>query len=186
MGVQLDNLRSLYDSYVMDPVFSSLRSRGANFVAGRGPLNPSIMIIGDKPGPDEDDQGKPFIGKAGVELDILLRGSNIDPHDVFFTCVLKYESPIYKDSIKAKSYEYVQKEVDIVQPTVVGLASLNVIQMFYPDIQELAPFNGKLIDGKYVPVYSPSAIIHNFSKRQLIRKGYDSLRQHAHFLNLAS
>lgn len=186
MGEQLDKLRQVYDAYSQDSIFESFRRRGANFVPGRGHLKPDIMIIGEKPGPEEDERGLPFVGKTGIELDILLKGSDINPEDVFFTCVMKYGGPSYSDEVKDRSYFYIEQEIEAVNPVVIGLAGVQVTQMFFPDIEELGPYNGKLLDDRYVPVYSPSAMIHSFSRRHIYRKGYAALKLHSTLLKVAS
>jgi DNA polymerase len=54
-------------------------------VFGTGNYNPKIMIIGEAPGADEDEQGVPFVGKAGEKLDKILKFLEIDRKDIFIT-----------------------------------------------------------------------------------------------------
>lgn len=179
MGEQLKELDALYKKYIADETFVTLRNRGATFVPGRGPLNPKIMIVGEKPGVTENELGKPFVGKTGTELVYLLKGADLDPEDIFYTCLLKYQSFNFDNDLLDASYDYMEKEISIVNPTIVGLCGFNVIKLFYPEVEEIITCNGKLFDGRYVPLFSPSAMIHTAHRRAYIRKGYEQLKQFA-------
>jgi uracil-DNA glycosylase family 4 len=58
-------------------------------VAGQGPSNASIMIVGEAPGRNEDAYGYPFIGRAGELLDNLLMETGFRREDCFVTNVIK-------------------------------------------------------------------------------------------------
>jgi DNA polymerase len=74
----LEALRGLRD----DP----LANAGTNIVISRGNPNAKLLIIGEAPGPQENIQGKPFVGPAGQLLDKILQAGNFDPEkDVYIT-----------------------------------------------------------------------------------------------------
>lgn len=65
-----------------DPLFPE----GTNMVIYRGNPAAKLMIVGEAPGPEEDRQGKPFVGRAGQLLDKMLAAIDLDPdEDVFIT-----------------------------------------------------------------------------------------------------
>ncbi|HEX6383336.1 MAG TPA: uracil-DNA glycosylase [Anaerolineae bacterium] len=65
-----------------DPLFPA----GTNMVIYRGNPEAKLMIVGEAPGPEEDRQGKPFVGRAGQLLDQILEAADFDPEkDVFIT-----------------------------------------------------------------------------------------------------
>ena len=68
-------------------------------VFGEGPVNPLVMLIGEAPGGDEAKQGRPFVGKAGKQLDALLSGAGIDRSRVYITNTVKFR-PV---NVKPKS-----------------------------------------------------------------------------------
>ena len=68
-------------------------------VFGEGPVNPLVMLIGEAPGGDEAKQGRPFVGKAGRQLDALLSGAGIDRSRVYITNAVKFR-PV---NVKPKS-----------------------------------------------------------------------------------
>ena len=64
-----------------------------NTVPGSGDPNADIMFIGERPGQQEDQQGKPFIGTSGKRFDQILQATGIDRRRVFITNVLKCRAP---------------------------------------------------------------------------------------------
>ncbi len=63
-----------------------LANAGTNIVISRGNPNAKLLIVGEAPGPQENIQGKPFVGKAGQLLDKILQAANFDPQqDVYIT-----------------------------------------------------------------------------------------------------
>lgn len=62
-------------------------------VLGEGPVNPKIIIVGEAPGYHEDQQGKPFVGQSGSELDSLLRDAGINRKECWVTNVVKVRPP---------------------------------------------------------------------------------------------
>ena len=62
----------------VDAVLRSARKR-LNLVPGEGPEDAEVMVVGEAPGRFEDEQGRPFVGRAGQLLDELLRGGRLRP-----------------------------------------------------------------------------------------------------------
>ena len=63
-----------------------LSNSGTNVVIYRGNPHAKLMIVGEAPGPQENIQGKPFVGKAGKLLDQILTAVELDPEkDIFIT-----------------------------------------------------------------------------------------------------
>jgi uracil-DNA glycosylase len=63
------------------------------FVAGEGPLNAEIMLIGQNPGSEEAKRGRPFVGKSEKYLDTVLRKNNVDRSKLYITNVVKEMTP---------------------------------------------------------------------------------------------
>lgn len=79
------SLSQLLDS-MMDMKDDPLAEAGTNVVICRGNPKSELMIVGEAPGPQENIQGKPFVGKAGQLLDKILVAVDISPEkDVFIT-----------------------------------------------------------------------------------------------------
>jgi uracil-DNA glycosylase len=88
-------------------------------VFGIGPLDASIMFIGEAPGRDEDRGGRPFIGAAGRKLDQLLAAAGIDREAVYITNVIKCRPPknrvpLTSEIVNCRSY--LEQQIELVQP----------------------------------------------------------------------
>ena len=59
-------------------------------VFGEGPQNPRLMLIGEAPGEQESLQGRPFVGKAGKNLDHFLELAGLERSEIYITNVVKY------------------------------------------------------------------------------------------------
>lgn len=71
-----------------------LKRTARNTVFSRGNPAADIMIVGEAPGRDEDEQGKPFVGKSGQLLDRMIRASGLDPEtDVYISNILNWRPP---------------------------------------------------------------------------------------------
>ena len=82
------------------------------------------MILGDAPGKDEDEQGKPFVGRAGKLLNSFLRSIKLNRNSVFITNTIKCRPPDNRnpmnDEIRACS-GFLEKQIDLIKPKVMVL-----------------------------------------------------------------
>lgn len=100
-------------------------------VPGEGPLNAEIMLIGQNPGAEEDETGRPFVGKAGKFLTKVLADNGVNREDLFITNIVKHKTPKnrmpYNDEIQA-CLPYLIEQVNIIKPkkiVLLGLAARN-------------------------------------------------------------
>ena len=59
-------------------------------VLGEGPVGAAIALVGEQPGDQEDRQGRPFVGPAGLLLDRALTEAGLDRHEVYVTNAVKH------------------------------------------------------------------------------------------------
>jgi uracil-DNA glycosylase family 4 len=95
---------------------------GANAVPGYGPLTAEMMIVGEAPGYHEDKTRQPFVGQAGVKLDIMLEKGGFKRADVFVTNLLKHRPPKNRNpkasEVSACSH-WLHEEIEAVEPHVI-------------------------------------------------------------------
>tara|TARA_Y100000310_G_scaffold345210_1_gene462718 strand:- start:9609 stop:10208 length:600 start_codon:yes stop_codon:yes gene_type:complete len=159
-----------------------LKETSKNLVFGKGNPDAKILFVGEAAGKNEDEQGIPFCGAAGKNLDKLLQKVGLILHDVYVANIIKYRPPENRDplpsEIKAHT-PYLLKQIQVIKPKVVCslgnyatkffLARGNVEEMKnQPGITQL---HGQLkeikIDGlkiKLIPLFHPAAIIYNRTK----------------------
>jgi len=119
-----------------------LHERATHGVAGRGPDDAPLMLVGEQPGDQEDRAGEPFVGPAGKLLDRALEAARIDPDSVFRTNAVKHfrwtEARNGKRLHKGPSRVHVAAcgpwlvaELDMVQPHGVVLLGATAGQAVY-------------------------------------------------------
>ena len=93
-------------------------------VPGEGPINAKVMLIGQNPGAQEDEQGRPFVGRAGKFLTETLKEFGIKREDLFITNIVKHVSPKnrkpYPDEVEA-CLPYLEMQIKIIEPKVIVL-----------------------------------------------------------------
>jgi DNA polymerase len=102
---------------------------GTRAVLGEGPLHPDIAFVGEQPGDQEDQAGKPFVGPAGKLLDKAMDQAGIDRRGVYVTNAVKhfkYEQRGKRrmhsrpNAGEVKHYRWwLEKELDLVKPKLV-------------------------------------------------------------------
>jgi uracil-DNA glycosylase len=93
-------------------------------VPGEGPLNANVMVIGQNPGAEEDETGRPFVGRAGKFLTKVLAENGIKREDLFITNIVKHVSPKnrkpYPDEIEA-CLPYLATQINAIKPKIIVL-----------------------------------------------------------------
>ena len=80
------------------------------------------MFVGEAPGASEDEQGLPFVGRAGKLLETLLKEIGLERKDVFIANVLKCRPPGNRDPLPLEienCREYLYRQVELIQPRVI-------------------------------------------------------------------
>ena len=95
-----------------------------NAVPGEGPVTARLMFVGEAPGAEEDELGRPFVGRSGILLTELLSEAEIDRNNVFITSILKSRPPNNRkptsEEVKA-CLPYLMKQIEIVSPKIIVL-----------------------------------------------------------------
>jgi DNA polymerase len=152
-----------------------LANAGTNIVISRGNPNAKLLIIGEAPGPQENIQGKPFVGKAGQLLDKILQAAEFDSEkDVYITNSVFRMPPGDDGSTFRKPND---REIEYYRPFV-----FEIIRLINPAIMLLTgnvacqSILGKTgitsLRGKWVqhqniwtmPIFHPSYLLRNQSK----------------------
>ena len=124
------------------------------------------MLIGEGPGKNEDEQGRPFVGRAGELLDELLNKVGLSREDVFITNVVKCRPPDNRDPKKDEietCNPYLKRQINLIEPKVIAtlgnhatktLIGKTGISTIHGDEFE---YNGI----KLIPLYHPAAGLYN-------------------------
>jgi uracil-DNA glycosylase len=91
-------------------------------VFGAGNADADLMFIGEAPGASEDEQGVPFVGRAGKLLEKLLVEVGLERSEVFIGNTLQCRPPGNRDPLPTElenCHEYLLRKVELIQPTVI-------------------------------------------------------------------
>ncbi|KTD71158.1 hypothetical protein Lste_0482 [Legionella steelei] len=97
----------------------SLHKTRTQTVFCRGSSNAKLMIIGEAPGFYEDQQGLPFVGKAGSLLNHMLQSIEMMEPDVYIANVLKCRPPNNRDPQLEEITQcssYLARQIELIQP----------------------------------------------------------------------
>jgi len=137
---------------------SELAATRRTVVFGAGNADAELMFVGEAPGASEDEQGLPFVGRAGKLLDQLLGDIGLARAEVFVANVLKCRPPGNRDPLPVEidnCQEYLRRQVDLIQPSV---------------ICTLGNFSTKLLRG------DPAGITRVHGQPEVITLGHRSVR----------
>jgi len=156
-----------------------LKSTAIKLVFGKGNPNCEILMVGESPGRNEDEQGFPFVGAAGKNLDKLLAQVGLKLDDVYIANILKYRPPENRapsnEEIKAHTV-YLLKQIEVIKPKVICSLGNYATKFFLAngevDRMDKQPgitsIHGKVREMDFlglkirlIPLFHPAAIIYN-------------------------
>lgn len=144
------------------------------FVGGAGPLDADAMLVGEAPGAREVEQGEPFVGQAGQQLDRALDAIGHDRDELYISNVVKVRPPENRDPHvdEIEAWAPVRDaEIERVDPDVlVPLGSFAARELLDTD-ETITDLQGREfeVDGrKVVPCFHPAAALYDRSKTEPI------------------
>jgi uracil-DNA glycosylase len=148
-------------------------------VFGTGNKTADWMIIGEAPGQHEDEQGKPFVGKAGLLLTEMLRAAGLDRDEVFITNILKCRPPGNRDPKQEEAENcsaYLRQQRELLKPKIILAVGRIAAQTLLNTDAPLTKLRGKVhtLDGvPLVVVYHPAYLLRSLLEK---RKAWQDLQ----------
>lgn len=177
-------LERIYQEYQQDGRFEHFRQPGINFVPGRGSLRPAVVFVGEAPGRNENNGGEPFIGRAGAVLDELLDTVSVVRADTFITNVVKYRPPGNRTPTpveSAASTEYLQRELNVLRPNVVGLLGAVAVRTVFGQVA-MGQVHGHTLTQRtgsgyrtYIALYHPAFGIYDPRNRDMMSNDFKKI-----------
>lgn len=167
---QLDDIKQqILDD---DPV-PELRQGATQLVFADGDAEADLVFIGEAPGKNEDQQGKPFVGAAGKFLDQMLDMIGLKRSDIYITNIVKYRPANNRDPYpeeKSAFMPYLESQLEVIQPKLVITLGRHSLNCFLPDLS-ISQVHGqaKRYHGRvYLPLFHPAAALYNGAMRQTL------------------
>jgi uracil-DNA glycosylase len=164
---------------------AELAATRKNVVFGAGNADAELMFIGEAPGASEDEQGIPFVGRAGKLLEKLLDEIDIKRTDVFIGNTLKCRPPGNRDPLPVEldnCHEYLLRQVELIQPTVICSLGNFSTKLLRGDPTGITRLHGQpevLVLGRRAvrlyPIYHPAAALYTPSMLETLREDFARL-----------
>lgn len=142
-----------------------------NIVFGVGNKNANIMFIGEGPGADEDEQGEPFVGKAGKLMNMAYDAVGIKREEVYIANIVKCRPPSNRnpeDDESVACLDYLRNQVMLVKPEIIVLLGSIALKNILGKEYGITASRGKVIEKKgitYIPTWHPAALLRDESKK---------------------
>lgn len=132
---KLDDLKAQIEQ---DDPTPELRTGATQLVFGDGNPDADVVFIGEAPGKNEDEQGKPFVGAAGKFLNEMLEMINLKRDDIYITNIVKYRPPNNRDPLpeeKDAFLPYLSKQLDIIKPKLIVTLGRHSMDVLLPGLK---------------------------------------------------
>ena len=151
-------------------------------VPGEGNPNASIVFVGEAPGKEEAVEGRPFIGRAGKLLRMLIADAGISLDDVFITSAVKYlpEYVTPKPDDISHGKIHLEAQLAVIKPNIIVLLGNTAARALLSEPVFLTKDHGKVYtQGKllYFLAFHPAAALHNPNNRPLLIDDFKKLTQ---------
>lgn len=162
-----------------------------NYVPGEGSDKARIMFIGEAPGREEDEQGRPFVGNAGKLLTSLIEKElGLSRKDVYITNILKCRPPNNRDPAEEEidaCFPYLVRQIEAIRPDVIVCLGRHSAKTVFEHFElpfttisrERGVLREKFIDGRrtfFMATYHPAAALYRPPLRELIEDDFRKLR----------
>jgi uracil-DNA glycosylase len=154
-------------------------------VFGSGNADAQLMFVGEAPGVSEDEQGVPFVGRAGKLLDQLLGEIGLERGGVFVCNTLKCRPPGNRDPLPVEienCQEYLLRQVELIEPSVICTLGNFATKLLRADPTGITRLHGKpetmTIGRRAVrlyPIYHPAAALYTPSMLATLREDFTRL-----------
>ena len=146
-----DNLIRLKQS-VQNIKNCSLKSNAKNMVFSDGNPKSKIMLIGEAPGANEDEEGLPFVGRAGALLDKMLAAIDLDRKKVYISNIINYRPPDNRrptDEEVKRYLPFITKHIEIINPKILVLLGSTAMNALIGNEVVISKMRGRWIEKKF-------------------------------------
>ena len=178
-GPTLEGLKKV----AMACVRCGLATTRKTVVFGEGSPKANIVFVGEAPGEEEDNQGRPFVGRAGKLLDQLIERIGVKRSDVFICNVLKCRPPDNRDPQPDEiscCKEYLLAQLDIIRPRVICTLGRHAYNTLLEVDAAITKIRGKMTTFRGIPLlptYHPSYLLRSQSKISEAWEDMETLKQ---------
>lgn len=152
-----------------------LKSVATNDVPGEGDEDAAILFVGEGPGKDEDEQGRPFVGAAGKFLTELIESIGYQRKDVYIANMIKHRAPGNRDPLPQEIEAYMpwlEGQVKIIEPKLIVTLGRYSLAHFLGEGLSISKIHGQAKRNKagqvIMPMYHPAAALYRGDLRPVL------------------
>lgn len=151
-----------------------------NVVIGRGNTNAPLIFIGEGPGEQEDIQALPFVGPAGILLDLLLHALMIKKDRYYIANIVKCRPPSNRVPLEdeaEKCLPFLRNQVALIKPKIIVCLGSTAMKYIVDKESKITQIRGQWIERKgywIMPTFHPAALLRDESKKLLM---WDDLKK---------
>jgi uracil-DNA glycosylase len=141
-------------------------------VFGVGNPAADLMFVGEAPGADEDEQGIPFVGRAGQLLTKIIEAIELRRDDVYIANIIKCRPPQNRnpepDEV-ASCEPFLFRQIDVIKPKVIVALGKYAAQTLLRTETPISRLRGRLFDyrgAKLIPTFHPAYLLRNPSSKR--------------------
>jgi uracil-DNA glycosylase len=150
-----------------------LASSRKNVVFGVGSIDAQLMFVGEAPGADEDEQGEPFVGRAGQLLTKIIQATGLSRADVYIANILKCRPDTPGQSAgnrkptsdeMATCIPYLHEQIDLIRPKVLVALGATAVDGLLGKTVGITKLRGQWQTYRgtpLMPTYHPAYLLRN-------------------------
>jgi|TARA_B100000212_G_scaffold211820_1_gene160081 uracil-DNA glycosylase family 4 len=130
----------------------NLQKQAKNIVFSDGNPKSKIMLIGEAPGANEDQEGLPFVGRAGMLLDKMLAAIKLDRKNVYISNIINYRPPDNRRPTEEEIKQYlpfISKHIEIINPKILVLLGSTAMNALIGKDVVISKMRGKWFEKKF-------------------------------------
>src|SRR2546428_5760113 len=160
-----------------------LASGRKTIVFGQGNARAQLVFVGEGPGADEDEQGLPFVGRAGQLLNRLIQFIGMKREDVYIGNVVKCRPPgnrtPERDEIETCS-PFLFRQIEAIRPRLVCCLGAPAVHTLLGLKEGITQIRGQVFDSgsaKALATFHPAYILRNPREEQILREDFEKIRK---------
>jgi DNA polymerase len=173
-GVQkAEALRALFEKYKNCQLCSLSQTR-THLVFGAGNPDAKLMFVGEAPGADEDEQGLPFVGRAGQLLTKIIEAMKLKREDVYIANCLKCRPPNNRPPLPTEIVTcnpILACQIEIIAPKIICTLGKFASQTVLRTEEPISRLRGKFFERngiKILPTYHPAYLLRNPADKKIV------------------
>jgi uracil-DNA glycosylase len=151
-------------------------------VFGQGNPHAQLVFIGEGPGADEDEQGLPFVGRAGQLLNRMLPLIGVKREDVYICNIVKCRPPgnrtPERDEIETCS-PFLFRQIEAIQPRLVCCLGAPAVRTVLGLKEGITKIRGQFFDygsAKALATVHPAYVLRNPREEKILREDFEKIR----------